>query len=455
MSAAKTTLDIFLETLFSKVEQAGIDNAEAYIMQHESFKCMMEDGDIGDYSSSVTGGLSLRALIDGKMGTAYTQAFDDDAADMLVSRVKESASLIEDESEQFLYDDKDGKYAQVETTAKTPQGGTADEKIAFARAIEAAALSKSELVKKLGSFVGVMSEHTDVRIKSTGGLDLVHSADYVIPVVDAVAVRGDKTYDSMAYNIYTDISDADYEALATEAVEEAVYMLDAESVPSGQYDIIIKNRTMADLLSVFSGIFSAENTQKNLSLLKGKVGEIIAAESVTLIDDPLMPRRSGSRAFDDEGVPTYTKNVIENGKLNTLLYNLKTAKIDGVKTTGNGFKGGYTAPVKVAPTNLYIKPGEDSLDALYAKIGDGLVITDLEGMHAGADAITGDFSLSAKGYSVKSGKKTDAVTQITLAGNFFTLLKDVKSVGSDLEFSPFSGTGSPSVWVGKLSVAGK
>ncbi|HPS82538.1 MAG TPA: metallopeptidase TldD-related protein, partial [Candidatus Limiplasma sp.] len=135
-------------------------------------------------------------------------------------------------------------------------------------------------------------------------------------------------------------------------------------------------------------------------------------------------------------------------------HNLKTAHKDGVETTGNASKGSYAASVRVSPSNFYLEAGLQPLEALLADMGEGLVITEVEGLHAGANAVSGDFSLLAKGYTVKEGKRERPVEQITIAGNFFEMLKQVKAVGSDLRF-PSGGFGAPSVDVGLLSVAGK
>jgi len=191
-----------------------------------------------------------------------------------------------------------------------------------------------------------------------------------------------------------------------------------------------------------------------LSLLKGRVGEVIASEAVTLTDDPLLPGGSATCPFDDEGVPAFTKDVVSRGRLTTLLHNLKTARKDGVRTTGNASKAGYAAPVKVSPSNFYFKPGEKPLAALLEDVGEGLVITELSGTHAGANPVSGDFSLLSKGYRIENGKKGRPVEQITVAGNFYDVLKNVRAFADDLKF-PSGSTGSPSCWVGEMSVAGK
>ena len=181
---------------------------------------------------------------------------------------------------------------------------------------------------------------------------------------------------------------------------------------------------------------------------------MVASSLVTIVDDPLMEDGIASAPFDDEGVATYTKEIIYEGKLNTLLHNLKTAHKQGVKSTGNGFKVSYASPVNVSESNLYLRAGEKSFEDLMKEINEGLIITDLAGLHSGANTVSGDFSLAAKGFYVKNGEKTFPVEQITVAGNYFDLLKNIIAIGNDLKF-PLSNVGSPSVIAKGLSIAGK
>ena len=295
---------------------------------------------------------------------------------------------------------------------------------------------------------------SEIRIVNSYGLDLHHKSNLAFSFINALAKDGDRVATGGGFACSNDFEALSVDKIVDDAVSEAVYMLTAEPVPSGTYRAIIENKCMPDLLAAFSNVFSAEAAQKGLSLLAGKEGEMIASEAVTLMDDPLLKNGLASQPFDAEGVATYTKALIENGKLTTLLHNLKTARKAGVKTTGNAAKAGYAGDVQVAPSNLYLKPGEKTLAQMMEDMGDGLVINDVSGLHAGADAISGDFSLLAQGYTVKNGKKDQAVERITVAGNFYQLLKNIRVVGSDLIF-PGSSVGSPSVDVGEISVAGK
>ena len=232
-------------------------------------------------------------------------------------------------------------------------------------------------------------------------------------------------------------------------MDDALSKLHAGRLKSGEYPVVIRAGAMADLLTTFAGIFSAENAQQGLSLLAGREGERVASPCVTRADDPLMPWGLGSSPFDREGAATYKKNVVEDGVLRTLLHNRKTAKKAGVQTTGNAAGGG-----RVAPSNLYIVPGDASLDELLAEMGDGLYLTEVSGLHAGANPVSGDFSLLSRGFEVKGGRLTRPVEQFTVAGNFYRLLESIEQVGDDLLFEG-SPIGCPSVRVTGLSVAGE
>jgi len=444
-------LDAFLRKLMDAAHDVGIDAAEAYVVSGDSFKAVSAQQEIVQYAVNTTCGLSLRGLYGGKMGYASTEVMDEEAVDQLVRGVVESASLSEDEDKQFIYAG-DEKYPRVDTYNPALESVTPEEKLDFVLNMEKAALNTDPRIKQV-KYNTVLSGSGQVHIKNTYGLDISYKGNYCGAYLQPIAREGDKASTAFDISLSHDFSKLSYQSLAESAVKKAVFGLAGKSVKSGTYRIILENGAMAELLDTFSGIFSAENTQHGLSLLNGRTGETIAADCVVLMDDPLLPFGEGSRPFDAEGVASKTKAVIENGVLKTLLHNLKTAQKEGVHTTGNASKASYSSPVRVSPTNFYLKPGVDDIEMMMKKLGDGLVITELNGLHSGANGISGDFSLLAKGFSVKEGKKGEPVEQITIAGNFYQLLKNVRAMGSDLKF-PGGNVGSPSIDVGEMAIAG-
>jgi len=234
-------------------------------------------------------------------------------------------------------------------------------------------------------------------------------------------------------------------------------MLGAKTTKSKVCPIIIKNETFAQLFSAYVGIFSAERVQKNLSAMAGKIGEIIASPALTLIDDPHLPLGLATSSFDAEGVATQKKAIIDKGQLKTYFHNLKTANKDGVVSTGNASKGSYKGTVGIAPSNLILSPGILTFDEMVATIEDGVYVVSLQGLHAGIDTISGDFSLQCHGYLIEAGKIDKPVSQITVAGNYFEMLKDIEMFANDFKFSILSSdyTGSASVKVKALTISGE
>ena len=442
----------FMDRLLAEAKVQGIDPAEVYFSAGSSFSAGAMNGNIDSYKVSTRQGLGLRGMYQGKMGYASTQAFDEEAIKQLIEGVKEGALLREDEGAEEIYEG-DAEYPTVvsydETLAQVP----ATAKLDAVLAIEKAALESVDTVKQCeGTQLSTMSG--EVYLRNSYGLNLQHKDNAFIAYTGAIAKDGDSTSTGMAFKCGRDFAKLDVKKLGEEAAQEAASGLHAEPVPAGNYRMILRYDAMQSLLATFCGIFSAENAQQGLSLLKGREGEKIAADCVTLMDDPLLEGGFDSAPFDGEGVASKTKAVVENGVLKTLLHNRKTAKKQGVASTGNALRPGLSAPITVAPTNFFFKPGDKTLAELEADMSDGLVITDLSGLHAGANMTSGDFSLLSKGYLLKGGKRVQPVEQITIAGNFYDVLKNIRAIGSDLIF-PASGVGSSSVDVGTLTAAGK
>ena len=446
------TIDSFIQALLDEALKAGIQAAEVYLSSGDRFRAMCVKGQIANYTVNATRGLSLRGLYQGKMGYAATEAFDEAAVSQLVEAVKESASLTEDEDVQEIYPG-DKEYPTIDNYNPALDEVPEQKKLQLIQDIEKKALAMDERITAL-NYNMISTSSGATRIVNSYGLNLSARDNMAVCYVSATAKEGERVSTGSGFKVTRNFDELSADEIAKEAVDEALFMLHAAPVPSGTYRAVIDAKCMPDLLGVFAGVFSAESAQKGLSLLAGKEGEMIASEIVTLMDDPLLPGGLASQPFDAEGVATFTKAVIENGRLTTLLHNLKTARKAGVKTTGNAAKSGYAGAVNVSPSNFYLKPGEKNQAELLADMGDGLVITEVSGLHAGANPISGDFSLIAQGYTVKDGKKDQPVEQITVAGNFYQLLKNIRAVGSDLTF-PGSPIGSPSVDVGEIAVAGK
>lgn len=445
-------LNLFVKELFSKAQEEGFSEYEVYYVDRESLSISVYKEEVEKYNLNNSAGLSFRGKFGDRIGYSYTEILDEDAIEMLVKKAKENVLAIENNDIQFIYEG-DKEYKEISTYHEELEDIPADKLINIAISMEKEA---KKYCNKVESFSGCSVSYSSGKygIINSKGLNLSNKSNlltaYVVPIVKDL----DKMYDGCGYVVAKSLNDVKPDKIAKMGVDESLSKIGGTSIASGNYKVIINNEAMVSLLSTFAGIFSGDAVQKGLSLLKDKEGEIIAADIVNLVDDPHLEDGLASVSFDDEGVATLKTYLIKNGKLNSLLHNLKTANKAGVKSTGNGFKSSYASPISVSPTNFYIEPGINSLEEMTKKINKGLIITDFAGLHSGANSITGDFSLAAKGFYIEDGIKTHPVEQITVAGNFFTLLNNIEEIGSDLKF-PMSSVGSPSIVIKELSIAGE
>lgn len=445
-------LELFVDSLFKKASEAGFSEYEVYYVDRESLGISVYKEEVEKYNLNNSAGLSFRGKLGDRIGYSYTEILDEDAIDMLVKKAKENVSAIENNDIQFIYEG-DKEYKEISTYYEALENLAPDKLINIAINMEKEA---KKYCDKVESFSGCAISYSSGKygIINSKGLNLKNKSNLLTAYVVPIVKDGENMYDGCGYVVAKSLDEIDPAKIAKMGVDEALSKIGATSIPAGNYKVIINNEAMVSLLSTFAGIFSGDAVQKGLSLLKGKEGEIIASDIVNLVDDPHLKDGLASVAFDDEGVATVKTYLIQDGKLNTLLHNLKTANKAGVKSTGNGFKASYASPISVSPTNFYIEPGVNSLEEMTKKIDKGLIITDLAGLHSGANSITGDFSLAAKGFYIENGVKTHPIEQITVAGNFFTLLTDIEEVGNDLKF-PMSSVGSPSIMIKELSIAGE
>ncbi len=441
-----------IDELFSRGKERGIEDMEIYVIKNSSTKFKIYQGELENYNISKEGALSLRGIYKGKMGYSYTEKLTEDSIDELIDNLIQYAQCNEKEYIEKLSSPKEITIKNKEN--KLSEYGE-NEKINFLKSIEEKAYSADKRVKLVETCNYEEYDNT-IFIKNTKGLELKDKYSVGIVALSLVTKDDKDTQIGYSYRIIDDLLEKHKDILIKEAVDDGINMLGASTIPSGNYEIILRNNVAADLFSTMAPVFLADMVQRNLSLMRGKIGEKVASELLNIVDNPLLENGSTCRNFDDEGTPTFAKHIIEKGILKTFLHNNRTAEKEGVKSTGNGFRTSHKSSLGVLPTNIYIEEGEDSLEDMVKSVNEGILITDIQGLHAGINTTSGDFSLSSNGYLIENGKIIKPVNQIVIAGNFYKMLKGIKALGKDTSFS-FPGTnyfGSPSIRINSLTVAG-
>ena len=437
------------DKFFALAKEAGIEEAELYIGESYSLSFSLFHSEVDNYSSNKSMVILARGIINGKFGTATCDSWSNEHAKYLVNEIVENAKVIENEDPAFIFEGSP-KYKKVNTFNSELAKISIDEKMKKLYELEAAIKAGDPRVIEVGG-VEYSESAESVTIINTKGLKLAQKSNYFVYIGQAVAKEGQQVKSGYELFLDNDFSKVNISKLAKEVVENTVNQLGGEACESNTYKAVLSPDVVKSFLGAYVGNADAEEVQKHSSLFIGKLNEKVASSKITIEDKPLQ-RNVFSRWFDDEGVATYNKAIIKNGVLQTYLYNLTTAAKDGVQSTGNGSRGG--SKMGISTFFLQLKPGKKSQEELFQEVGNGVYITDVQGLHAGLNPQSGNFSLQSTGFLIKDGKKDRGLDVITVSGNLIDIFKDVLEVGNDERVFP-SGVACSSLLIKKIVVSGK
>ena len=232
--------------------------------------------------------------------------------------------------------------------------------------------------------------------------------------------------------------------------QRALRRLNPVKVETQKVPVVFEPGMARTLLDSVCDAVHGMSVYRNESFLAGRLGEKVAAETVTIVDDGTLPGLFGSSPFDDEGVRSRRTPVIERGVLKSYLLNSYAARKLGMKTTGNASRG-ITGNAGIGHGNFYLEKGVQTPEEMIAGIANGFFVTELMGF--GVNIVTGDYSRGASGLWIRNGELAFAVSEVTIAGNLKDMLMGIETIGSDLEFR--GSTAAPTIKIGEMTVAGK
>ena len=239
------------------------------------------------------------------------------------------------------------------------------------------------------------------------------------------------------------------ESVGRKAAARVLRRLGARKIKTREVPVVFEPEIAATLLRHLSGALSGYSLYKGASFLIGKLGDKIASELITVVDDGTIPAALGSKPFDGEGLPTGRKTVVEKGVLQSYLLDTYSGRKLGYPSTGNAARS-VGEPPGVAPTNFYLSPGSYSPEKIIASVEEGFYVTELIGF--GVNLVTGDYSRGAAGIWIEKGELTYPVEEVTIAGNLKEILLNIEMVGNDLEMR--DRICAPTVKISRMTVAG-
>lgn len=436
------------DKLFNLAKEKGIEQIELAVTSSSDLSFSLFHGEVDSYTSSESSYYVIRGIYNGKLGAVGSDVYSNDLVEYFIDQIINNAKYIENDDPVFIFKGSE-KYKKINTYNKELGDISIDEKLKVLHELEDKIKNGDPRIVEVEG-VEYSESVSSATIINSHGLKLNQKNNYFSIYGAALAKEGEQAKSGMDYFLGNDFSKLDIDKLAKSVVEETVNQLGGEACESGNYKAVLSPSVVKSLLSAYISSADAEDVQKNSSLFVGKLGQKVASKHVTVEDKPLA-KTVFARYFDDEGVATYNKAIIKNGVLQTYLYNLTTAAKDGVSSTGNGQGAG--SKVYTGTWYIEMKPGKKSQEELFKEVGDGVYITDVQGLHAGLNPRSGNFSLQSTGFLIKDGKKDRPLDIITVSGNLVTLFNDVIAVGNDLKES--IGSKVPSVIVKRIAVGGK
>lgn len=439
-----------LKTIINKGLELGLSEIEVYASETKQKTIKIENGVLNTLNNKDVNSYAIRGKYNGKMGYCNIENINDDDVEEIIKKVILNASIITSNEEELLFDGN-AVYHDVKIKIADYDKYSNQDKISMLLDVEKRIKAVDERILMV-SPCQFVENATKISIINSKGLNVSKELSYMYLVAGAMASNG--TQNTMGYKsaIGFEFANLDVDKVVNETANNALQSLGAGEVVSGAYPIVFHTDPASEILQAFSSIFSSESALKKMTKLIGKENEKLFGDNITIIDNAFDDLAAINMQFDDEGVPCQATEIVKNGVFKTFLYNLKTAKYFNKKSTGNGFKLGSS--ISVSNTNLSLKAGTNSLEDLISSTKNGIYVTEISGLHAGLDPISGDFNVQSSGFLIEDGKITKPVTLFVISGNFFDMMNNVEMIANNIEKN-YLDTVSPAIKIKSLMVSGK
>jgi PmbA protein len=433
---------------FELAKQKGVEVLELYFSRGKSLSFKLYQSKIEGYKLAEDISLMARGIVKGKIGYASTEKMDKLTPEFLINEIIANAGTVTKEELAIIFKGSE-KYKKKNIFSEALVSFPIETKKKRLFDLESGLKASDSRIAQVTA-CQYMERESEAMLLNSHGLKLKRKSNYFYYYAGVLAMVGEERKSAGDVVFSNDPNTFDLKKMVKKIATKALEQLGGTQCESKSYKVVLDKEVVADLLDSYLENASAEEVHKKSSLMIGKLLQPVASKKITVLEKPLS-KNIFYTYFDDEGVATSNKVVIKKGVLQTYFHNLNTAHKDNVPSTGNGYRGG--GKVGVAFKNITLKPGKKTLEQLFEKVGQGVYITELSGIHAGLNSQSGNFSLQANGFLVENGKKTKPLTLITVAGNLVDLFMNVTEVGGDNELL-LSGFDVPSLIIKKLAVSG-
>jgi PmbA protein len=431
---------------------AGADQAEAYGEESSELELRLYDGAVESLSDAGGRGLGVRAFVDGRTGYAYGTELSAAGVKALADSALAAAVAADPDEHDGLPSMCDS--ARVEGL-HSPELGRWDteRKIGLALEIERAARSQAGVSQVEETVYGDAAGR--VALANSTGFRGAYESTACWAYASAFAGEGAELMTGLGLGLARDPAGLDPAAIGSEAGRRAAALGGARQVAGRRCPVVLDAFVAASFLGFIGAMLSAESAQRGRSLFAEREGDEIASGELRLIDDRLAADGPASAPFDGEGSPARRTELIADGRLETFLFDARTARIAGRETTSSARRASYRQPPSVGAGNLVLEPGEGDLDELFRQAGSGLYVTHVAGLHSGVNPVSGTFSVGATGRLIEGGEAAAPVREMTIASDLVSMLRGVRAVSSEARWVPFGGSVRASaLLLDEMTVAG-
>ena len=416
------------------------EEVEAYVGRSSDTRVVVYGGEIESLSSATTEGVGIRVVSVGRQGFAYAGTLDPSVVEETLAEARDNAEFGTPDDHLGLASPDGVAAADVDLWREDLASFAPQAKVDLALDLERRVRAGDPRIRSVesssyGDGAGQAAVATSTGISASWRRTACYVSAY------ALAGEGDETQTGGGYSVGRSPADLDVNRAAGDAVERSTRMLGARKPASSRLPVVLDNRITTTLLSVLAGTLSGEAVLKGRSLFATRMGEEVASPLLTLVDDPTNPDAYGAAAYDAEGLATRRNVLVDAGVLRSFVYNTYAGRRAGVASTGSAVRGGFKSPPGVGCRALTLAPGDESQAEILARVGTGLLVQSVSGVHSGVNAVSGDFSVGAEGVLFRDGVLAEPVREITIASTLQRMLRDVVAVGNDLEWLPGSAAG--------------
>ncbi|NPA40906.1 MAG: TldD/PmbA family protein [Aquificae bacterium] len=437
-----------IENLVKRYIKPGFEY-ELFFQRTRKTKIDVSDENLENLSRSEEVGVGIRVLKDKRIGFAYATNPSQENVEDIVKKAMEMCELQNpDPGNAFL--EKLEKSSVQSTYDREGVNLPLEDKIEFVLNLEKKAKETDARIKgvrKTNLTEGVF----ELSLKNSFGVEFSYEGTYYTAMISPLAQSDGDSAISWEFRGARRLSEIDPEDLVQDAVFKSVSLLNPQPLQTKVMPVVFFRESSAMLLEVFSAMFLGDAYVKGKTLLKDKVGESVANELLTVIDDGTLEGGFMTTPYDAEGVPRKRNTVIEKGIFKGFLHSLYTANLSNQEPTGNSERGSFRSLPSSGITNLFLQKGSVSLQEMLSSEEEAFLVLELMGLHT-VDPISGEFSLGASGVLYRRGKPAHAVRGVTVAGNVLDLWNKIIAVGSDFKF--YGNIGSPSVLAKDITVGG-